>query len=83
MADFSEELEALRRLRDELQVKLNLASKEARDLFESAEHRWSTLEGRLRLLERESRKELEGVGDAARALVNEIREAYRRVRELV
>ena len=80
---FAEEIDALRTLRDELRLKLNLAGKEARDAFESAEHVWSQLEGRLRLIERESRKELEGVGDAVRDLAREIRDAYKRVRELV
>ena len=80
---FESEIDTLRTLRDELRVKLNLAGKEARDLFESAEKNWRTLEGRLRLVERESQKELQGVGEAARALAREIREAYRRVRELI
>jgi hypothetical protein len=80
---FQEEIDALRTLRDELRVKLNLASKEARDLFESAEKSWGTLEARLRLLERESRKELEGVGEAAFELAREIRDAYKRIRWLV
>ena len=78
-----DEIEALRTLRDELRVKLNLAGKEARAAFESAEKSWHKLEGRLKLVERESKKELAGVGEAARALVQEIREAYKRVRELV
>jgi len=80
---FEHEIDTLRTLRDELRVKLNLAGKEARDLFESAEKNWRTLEGRLRLVERESQKELQGVGEAARALAKEIRDAYRRVRELI
>ena len=80
---FERELDALRTLRDELRVKLNLAGKDARDLFESAEKNWRTLEGRLRLVERESQKELQGVGEAARTLAKEIRDAYRRVRELL
>lgn len=80
---FADELDALRTLRDELRVKLNLASKDARDVFESAEKTWHTLESRLRLIERESKRELEGVGNAARALAREIRDAYERVRELI
>ncbi len=80
---FAEEIDALRTLRDELRVKLNLASKEARDAFESAEKAWHQLEGRLRLIERESKKEFEGVGAALRDLATEIRDAYKRVRELI
>jgi uncharacterized coiled-coil DUF342 family protein len=80
---FAEEIDALRTLRDELRLKLNLASKEARDAFESGEKAWHKLEGRLRLIERESKKEIEGVGEALRELAKEIRDAYKRVRELV
>ena len=80
---FRLELDSLRTLRDELRVQLNLANKEARDLFESAEKTWSKLEGRMRLVERESRKELHGVGDAAEALAKELRGAYQRIRELL
>ncbi|MFI5315617.1 MAG: hypothetical protein ACHQ6T_07945 [Myxococcota bacterium] len=80
---FAAEIDSLRALRDELRVQLNLAGKEARDAFEAAEKTWSKLEGRLKLVERESRSELQGVGKAARALADEIRGAYRRVRELI
>lgn len=79
----SKEIGALRTLRDELRVQLNLASKEARDAFEAAEKNWQKLEGHLRVVERESRKELQGVGEAARGLIKEIRRAYTRIRELI
>ena len=70
------EVDTLRALRDELRVQLNLAGKEARDLFESAEKSWSKLEGRLRVVGRESGKE-------ARTLAGEIRDAYKRLRALL
>lgn len=73
---FEREVETLRALRDELRVQLNLAGKEARDLYESAEKSWAKLEGRLRLVERESRKE-------AKTVAGEIRAAYKRLRELL
>lgn len=76
------EVDTLRTLRDELRVQLNLAGKEARDLFESAEKAWQKLEGRLRRIEHESKHELSGVGEAARALAREIRDAYKRIREI-
>ena len=77
------EADTLRTLRDELRVQLNLAGKEARDLFESAEKSWQKLEGRLRVVERESRTEIHSVGAAARALLEEIGRAYKRIRELL
>ena len=63
---FERELDTLRALRDELRVQLNLAGKEARDLFETAEKSWKKLDGRLRRVEREWLKE-------ARTLAGEIR----------
>jgi hypothetical protein len=73
---FERDVDTLRALRDELRVQLNLAGKEARDLFESAEKSWTKLEGRLRVVERESRKE-------AKTLAGEIRAAYKRLRALL
>jgi hypothetical protein len=87
MADFDErlkkEIDGLRTLRDELLVKLNLASKDARDAFESAEKTWRKLEGRLRLVGRESSKELDQIAEAARPLAQELKNAYRRIRDLI
>ncbi|HXX47583.1 MAG TPA: hypothetical protein VEN47_05115 [Myxococcota bacterium] len=87
MADEGErirrEVDALRTLRDELRVQLNLAGKEARDAYESAEKTWQKLEGKLRRLQHESGKELAEVGDAARAFAKEISESYKRLRALL
>jgi hypothetical protein len=78
-----QQLEQLRTHRDELRVKLNLAGKEARDLFDAAEKAWAKLEGKARLVEGESRKELRVVGATARELVRELRGAYQRISELL
>ncbi|HTO07335.1 MAG TPA: hypothetical protein VMR86_09805 [Myxococcota bacterium] len=77
------EIDALRTLRDELRVKLNLASKDARDAFESAEKTWRKLEGRIRLVGRESKKELNEIAEAARPLAQELKTAYHRIRDLI
>jgi SMC interacting uncharacterized protein involved in chromosome segregation len=77
------EVDALRTLRDELRVQLNLAGKEARGVYESAEKSWQKLEGKLRRLQHESGKELHEVADAARAFAKEIRDSYQRLRELL
>ncbi|HKC51193.1 MAG TPA: hypothetical protein VKF60_10405 [Myxococcota bacterium] len=88
MADLSgeklkKEVEALKTLRDELRVQLDLAGKDARDLFAVAEKNWSKLEGQLRLVGRETKKELEEIRKAARPLAEEIRRAYTKLRDLV
>ena len=77
------EIETLKTLRDELRVQLNLAGKEARDLYASAEKSWQKLDARLRLVGRETKKELDEVQKAARPLAEEIRHAYAKIRELI
>jgi SMC interacting uncharacterized protein involved in chromosome segregation len=87
MADRDEklnrEIEALKTLRDELRVQMNLAGKEARDAFEAAEKTWRKLEGRMRLAGRETRAELEELRAAARPLAEELRHAYTKIRGLI
>lgn len=75
-----EELETLRRLRDELRVQMNLASREAKDRFQAAEQRWQELEDRTRHIGRESKVAAGQVGEALRRLVHDVREAYEHVR---
>jgi uncharacterized coiled-coil DUF342 family protein len=77
------EIEALKTLRDELRVQLDLAGKDARDLFAAAEKSWQKLEGRLRLVGRETAKELEEIRKAADPLAREIRSAYTKIRERI
>lgn len=77
---FEDEIETLRTLRDELRVQVNLAQKEAHELFENAEKKWETLENKLEHIKDESAEVLKDVGQAATLLADEIREAYRRIR---
>ena len=77
------ELDALRTLRDELRVQMNLAGKDARKLFESAEKTWQKLESRMRLVGRETQDELGELRKAARPLIKELHKAYARIRELI
>jgi len=75
-----EEVEELRGLRDELRVQLRLGRMEARDRWEKAEQDWERRESKLKLLAAESRESLEGVGEAAQLLAEQIREGYRHIR---
>lgn len=77
---FQEEIDQLRTLRDELRVQMNLAAKDARDLFEEMESRWIDLEAHLKGIGRESRDAMHDVEDAGRKLAHEIRRAYERIR---
>lgn len=80
---FEDEIETLKTLRDELRVQLNLAGKDARDRFAQAEATWQKLEGRVEHAGKESAGALRDVGEAARLLVDEIKEAYRHIRKLL
>ena len=80
---FEQEIETLKTLRDELRVQMHLAKNEAKDRFEGAEKSWHELEGKLKLIGRESRDSLHEVGEAARYLADEIRDAYKHIRDLL
>jgi SMC interacting uncharacterized protein involved in chromosome segregation len=77
------EFEHLETARDELRVKIHLARMEAQERFEQAEKSWHELEGKLKLIQRESEKPLHDVGEAARQLAQEIGEAYKSIRKLL
>ena len=79
----SKELEPLKTLRDELRVQIHLGSAEARERWSELESRWNEVEGKLGLLKRESEESLQDIEEAARQLVDEIREGYRHVRKLI
>ena len=79
----SEELDALRELRDEFRVQMELGRAEARRRWEELEEDWQHLEGKLKLMRNESKGELEDIGEAARTLVRRIQEGYRHLRSLL
>lgn len=79
----SEELEALREVRDEFRVQMELGRAEARRRWEDLEEDWQHLESKLRLMRNESKEELEEIGEAARTLLERIREGYRHLRSLL
>jgi CBS domain-containing membrane protein len=77
------EIDNLRRLRDELRVQIHLGKAEARDLWNDLEERWSELEGRAQALADRAEEPLEDIAAAAELVVEEVREGYRRVRDLL
>lgn len=79
----NQELETLKTLRDELRVKVHLGKLDAQERFEQAEKHWHELEGKLKLIQKESEKGFQDVADAARELAHEIGEAYRHIRTLI
>ena len=78
-----EEADELRGLRDDLKLQLHLGRMEAQERFEKVEKDWEHLEAKLKLVAEASRESSDEVGEAARLLVEEIREGYRHVRSLL
>ena len=69
-------MDELGRLRDEVRLKLNLASKEARDEWEKLEERWEHFRRKADLDETAA-----GVGGSVDDLVDELRKGYERIRK--
>jgi predicted nucleic acid-binding Zn-ribbon protein len=87
MADLAErlsqELDPLRKVRDELRVQLHLGRAEVKERWEKLEKDWSHVEGKLKVLREESKGELEGVAEAGRNLAQEIRKGYEHLKSLL
>ena len=76
-------LQQLETERDELKLKLGLAKLEARDEWQEVEKKMESLRGRLRVAGGEAREASGEVASAARALADEIKEGFARVRKLL
>ncbi len=79
----SEELDELRRIRDELRVRVHLGAAEAKELWEKSERKLGEVEATARRVSQGAEEELQDIGAAARLLLDEIRSGYRRIRELL
>lgn len=73
----------LKTQRDELRVRLHLARAEAREEFEKLEKRWEHLRAKLAVLGKEAGEASKDVREAARLVLDEIRDGYHRVKKLV
>jgi hypothetical protein len=79
----SDEFEHLRTLRDELRVRVHLGKAEIRDQWEELEKDWHRAEGKMKALGESSRESAKEVKEAADLLVEQLREAYHRLRDLL
>jgi len=77
------QMENLRRVRDELEVQLNLAGKEASDLWERLEKDWQHLEGRVKVVFEESETVAEDVGSTLSQAAEQLKEGYQRIKKLL
>jgi len=78
-----EEMKGLQTIRDDLRVRLHLGQAEVRDQWEKLERAWQHVEAKAKVLRDESKESMEDVEEAARLLVDEIREGYRNLKQLL
>ena len=78
-----DEIEGLRTIRDDLRVRLHLGQLEVRDQWEKLERTWQHVEAKTKVLRAESKESMEEVEEAARLLVDEIRQGYRNLKKLI
>jgi uncharacterized protein YoxC len=79
----SEELDELKRIRDEIRVQIRLGKAEAKDLWERSEEKIGELESKVKSISNQAEQPLHDIGDAAKLLVDEIREGFKRIRDAI
>jgi F0F1-type ATP synthase membrane subunit b/b' len=74
------ELQDLKRIRDELRVRIHLGKAEAKELWEKSEEKIEAVEAKVRSVRKQAEQPLDNVRDAARLLLDEIRDGFERIR---
>lgn len=70
----------LRRQRDEIKVRLHLLKMEAREDWDELEKKYQLLQARLKIVSEAAGKSSDEVRLAAKALANEIKDGYKRIK---
>ena len=78
MSGFDELLAELRQRRDELRVKMHLASKDLQDEWDEIEEKWDRFSAREGFEETE-----EGIEEALEKLGHEVKRGYQRLRDAI
>ena len=73
------ELETLQTTRDDLRVRLHLASSDMKDVWDNLERKWLELEDNAKQLANAPEPTAQKVADATRSLIAEIRNGYLRL----
>jgi uncharacterized protein YoxC len=76
----NEELEELRRMRDEMRVQAHLGKAEAKEVWERNEARLKDAEQKLEGVAHIAEDALEEVGAAVKLVLTEIRDGYKKIR---
>ena len=91
---FEDEVEDLRRVRDELRVQASLGKAEAKQRWEELEKHWDHFEARLKVVAREAGASAEDIGKAARGageavgrearnILEELKRGYKHIRDVL
>ena len=85
MTDFDDVIEELKQKRDELRVKMNLASKEIKDEWNELEEKMEDFSGKAKQFSNDAKlKETgAGIGDVLGQLGGELKRGYERIREAI
>jgi hypothetical protein len=87
MADLNDrvhdEFERLKQRRDEIRVQLDLGKKDAETAWAEVEEKWGHLEGKVKVLAGEAKDAAGDVGEAAEKLIEEIKDGFSRLRNLI
>jgi CBS domain-containing protein len=75
------EIDELRRLRDELKVRIHLGKADARDLWERLDKRFHEVEAQVKRTAQRSEAPLHEMGEASRKLLDELRAGYHELRK--
>lgn len=80
---YNDVLENLKKERDEVKVKVHLASLEVQEEWQEIEEKWDKFKFKLGQLQKEAGKTAHEIGDALELLGKEIKEGYRRFKRLL
>ena len=81
--NFDELIESLERVRDEIKLKVHLATSDARDEWEELEKKLGHLRGKAARIGRVAGDAAEDVGEAVELLGQELKRGYERLRKMV
>ena len=76
-----EDMDVLRRTRDELRVQVHLGATEAKDAWAQLDHVWHQLQARVNRLGEATHTAVDDVEDATRLLLDELKHGYERIKQ--
>lgn len=78
-----DELDELKRVRDEAAVQAHLAKAEAKDKLDELEHSFQHAEARWKVVAQQAAEEGRDVGEALKLVVEELSDGFKKVKQLL